>query len=139
MLIERGAIPNRKEVQVKEGLAEPMTFLAQCDLLTPDLDCDQVECLDLLCTRLLGRGRLGRRTALHPALDHGLFLPSDEDCRDIRYALVFRLAHCDTVTGHAHKPSLPDLPRECAERGWLVRGWYGEFCKHGGDGSVITE
>ena len=139
MLIKRGGLAERTEVQVEEGLAEPMPFLAQRDLLPAELDRDQVEGLDLLCARLLGGARLGRRAALHPALDHRLLLPGDEDCGDVRDALVLRLAHRHAVDGHAHEPGLPHLTRERAQRRGVLRGGYGELCEEGGDGGVAAE
>ena len=116
-----------------------MAFLAQRDLLPAKLDRDEVERLDLLCARLLGGARLCRRLAFHPALDHGLFLPRDEDGRDVRHALVLRLAHGDAVDGHAHEAGLPHLAREGAERGGAFGGRYGELGEECGDGGVGAE
>ena len=139
VLVERRVLPKGEEVQVEEGLAEAVAFLAQRDLLPAEFDRDEVERLDLLCARLLCGARLCRRLAFHPALDHGLFLPRDEDGRDVRHALVLRLAHGDAVDGHTHEAGLPHLARERAERGGTFGGRYGELGEHCGDGGVGAE
>ena len=116
-----------------------MTLLAQRDLLAAKLDRNQVERLDLLRARLFGGARLGRRAALHPALDDGFLLAGDEDGGDVGHALVLRLARCDAIYGHAHEAGLPHLAREGAQRHGLLRGWDCELGKEGRDGGVGAE
>ena len=139
MLVERRVLPQSEEIRVEERLTEPMAFFAEGDLLPAELDRDEVEGLDLLCARLLGGARLGRRTAFHAALDDGLLLSRDEDGGDVGHALVLGLAHGDAVDGHAHEACLPRLAGERAQRGGLLVGRDGELCEDGGDGGVGAE
>jgi len=139
VLVKRGVLSKSVELQVEQGLAEPMALLAQRDLLPAKLDRDEVKRLNLLRACLLRRARLGRRAALHPALDHGLLLPRDEHGRDVRHALVFRLAQRDAIHGHAHEARLPHLTRESAQRGRVLRGGQRELGEDAGDGGVVAE
>ena len=139
VLLGRVALSESKCIQVEEGLTEPMAFLAQRDLLPAEFDRDEVERLDLLRTRLLRRARLGRQAALHPALDHRLLLSGDEHSRDVRHALVLRLAHRHAVDRHAHEPRAPYLPRERAQRSGVFLGGQGELRDDAGDGGVVAE
>ena len=139
VFIEGRAPSEIEEVPVEKRIAEPMSFLAQRDLLPTELDRDEVERLDLLGTRLLRRARFGRPAALHPALDDRLLLPRDEHRRNVRHALVLHLAHRDTVDRDAHQSRLPHLPCERAQRRGVLRGGDGELGEHGGDGGIVAE
>ena len=97
---------------IEQGIAKPISLLADRQRMSAKLDCDEIQGLDLPCPGLLSSGRSGC-FAPHAALDDGLLLAGNEDGGDVGDALVF--GHGFAVGGDLDEVLLPDLVDEVQE------------------------